>query len=198
MARKTRTLDKEMRHALSKAQCYELMDYLMVQFSDAEDYHYNYYFDTSDGALAKQDITLRQRTIRKGNDFRYIFTLKIPTYEPETYLEYNQELTEKEMRRLVYNNLLPEGEIKDLSSIHGGNVKNVNLIRVNRVNATYKDIKVFFDRISHRGQTFYEIGTNIESDDWASSSKKAQEFQELLESFNIEYKQTERRSKRFR
>lgn len=198
MTRKTRTLDKEMRHALSKAQCYELMDYLMVQFSDAEDYHYNYYFDTTDGALAKQDITLRQRTIRKGHDFRYVFTLKIPTYEPDTYLEYNQELSEKEMRRLVYNNILPEGEIKDLSSIHGGNVKNVNLIRVNRVTAPYKDLEVFFDRISHRGKTFYEIGTNIESDDWATSTEKAQEFKALLKDFGIEYKQTDRRSRRFR
>ncbi len=198
MANYTRTLDKEMRHELSKAQCYELMDYLMVQFSDAQDFHYNYYFDTSDGALAKQDITLRQRTIRKDNAFKYIFTLKIPTYEPETYLEYSQKLSERQMRRLVYNNIMPEGEIKDLSSIHGGNVKNVNLIRVSRVTAPYKDLEVFFDRISHRGKTFYEIGTNIESDDWATSTEKAQEFKELLESFGIQYKQTERRSKRFR
>ncbi|MFW5913687.1 MAG: CYTH domain-containing protein [Bacillota bacterium] len=198
MAKKTRTLDKEMRHQLSKAQCYELMDYLMVHFSDTQDYHYNYYFDTSDGALAKQDITLRQRTIRKGNDFKYVFTLKIPTYEPDTYVEYNQPLSEKEMRRLVYNNVLPEGEIKDLSSIHGGNVKNVNLIRVSRVTATYKDLNVFFDKISHRGKTFYEVGTNIESDDWASSSDKAQEFKELLGKFGIEYKQANRRSRRFR
>ncbi|MFP4078616.1 MAG: CYTH domain-containing protein [Candidatus Izemoplasmataceae bacterium] len=198
MAKKTRTLDKEMRHQLSKAQCYELMDYLMVHFSDTEDYHYNYYFDTSDGALAKQDITLRQRTIRKGKDFKYVFTLKIPTYEPDTYVEYNQPLSEKEMRRLVYNNVLPEGEIKDLSSIHGGNVKNVNLIRVSRVVATYKDLNVFFDKISHRGKTFYEIGTNIESDDWASSSDKVQEFKELLKKFDIEYKRADRRSRRFR
>ncbi|MGM0436467.1 MAG: hypothetical protein ACQEQA_05385, partial [Bacillota bacterium] len=91
-----------------------------------------------------------------------------------------------------------EGEIKDLSSIHGGNVKNFNLIRVSRVTAPYKDIEVFFDRISHRGKTFYEIGTNIESDDWASSAEKAQEFTELLAKFDIEYKQAERRSKRFR
>ncbi len=198
MAKKTRTLDKEMRHALSKAQCYEIMDYLMVQFSDTTDYHYNYYFDTYEGALTKQDITLRQRTIRKGNDFHYVLTLKIPTIDKDTFLEYNQSLSERQMRRLVYNNILPEGEIKDLSSIHGGNVKNFNLIRVSRVSAPYKDLEVFFDRISHRGKTFYEIGTNIESDDWASSTEKAQEFKELLSTFGIEYKQAERRSKRFR
>jgi|AntRauTorcE11898_2_1112593.scaffolds.fasta_scaffold00018_43 uncharacterized protein YjbK len=198
MVKKTRALDKEMRHTLSKAQCYEIMDYLMVHFSDSTDYHYNYYFDTYEFALSKQDITLRQRTIRKGNDFSYVFTLKIPTIDMDTFLEYNQSLNEKQMRRLIYNNILPEGEIKDLSSIHGGNVKNVNLIRVSRVRAVYKDIEVFFDRISHRGKNFYEIGTNIESDDWVTSREKAQEFTELLARFAIVYQQAKRRSLRFK
>jgi uncharacterized protein YjbK len=127
-----------------------------------------------------------------------VFTLKIPTIDMDTFLEYNQSLNEKQMRRLIYNNILPEGEIKDLSSIHGGNVKNVNLIRVSRVRAVYKDIEVFFDRISHRGKNFYEIGTNIESDDWVTSREKAQEFTELLARFAIVYQQAKRRSLRFK
>ncbi len=199
MARKTRKLDRELRHELSKAQCHEIMDYLMVQFEDTKDIHFNYYFDTPEYSLAERDITLRLRTVRKENAVSYHLTLKIPTIDPNTYLEYSQTLSEKQMRLLVYNNQLPEGEIKDLNSIHGGHVKNVNMIRVNRITAPYQEIDIFFDKISHRGKTYYEIGTRIDS----TLSKQAKEthmsrFTNLLASYNIKFSQAKRRSKKYR
>ncbi len=197
MVQKKRVLDKELRHELTKEECHEIMDYLMVQFSDSKDIHFNYYFDTPDGALAERDITLRMRTIRKENHTSYHLTLKVPTIDEATYLEYHQRLTEREMRRMVYNNELPEGEIKDLDSIHGGNVRNVNMIRVNRVYAKYLDFHVYFDKISHRGRTYYEIGTRIDSS-LVSKDKQSQAFKDLLASFGITFKQTDRRSRKFR
>ncbi len=198
MAKKTRVLDRELRHELSKQQCHAIMDYLMVQFADRQDYHYNYYFDTPDGALEKNDVTLRLRTIRKENHISYHLTLKVPTIEEETYLEYHQRLNEKQMRVLVYNNQLPQGEIKDLNSIHGGNVQNVNVIRVNRVWGIYKDIDVYFDKISHSGTTYYEVGTRINPSGNLSETDKTKEFTELLATFNIEFDQARRRSKKYR
>ncbi len=198
MPKRTRMIDKELRHALSKAQCHEIMDYLMVQFTDKKDYHYNYYFDTPEYSLADRDITLRERTIRKEGHISYHLTLKIPTVDENTYLEYHQRLSEKEMRLLLYNNKLPAGEIGELTSIHGGNVQNVNMIRVNRVQAIYKDIEIFFDKISHRGKTFYEIGTRIDHSGEMTKEEKSDQFKELLDAFNIEFKQAKRRSKKYR
>ncbi len=199
MARKKHTLDRELRHELSKAQCHELMDYLMVQFVDTKDIHFNYYFDTPEYSLAERDITFRLRTIRKENAVSYQLTLKIPTIDLDTYLEYNQSLSEKQMRLLVYNNQLPDGEIKDLNSIHGGHVKNVNMIRVNRVTATYRDIEVYFDKISHRGKTYYEVGTRIDSTlDKQTKEKHMAIFKDLLASYNIKFSQAKRRSKKYR
>ena len=198
MPKRTRVIDKELRHELSKEQCYEMMDYLMAQFSDKTDIHYNYYFDTPDRSLAKRNITLRERTIRKDGHISYHLTLKIPTIDEDTYLEYHQRLSEKEMRLLVYNDKLPEGEIKELDSIHGGDVRNVNMIRVNRADATYKDIAVFFDKISHRGKTFYEIGARIDDSGETSRDEKSEQFVELLNTFGIDFHQAKRRSVKFR
>ncbi len=198
MARKKRTLDKEVRMELTKENCHAIMDYLMVQFTDKQDYHYNYYFDTPERSLEKNDVTLRLRTIRKEGHISYHLTLRVPTIEEETYLEYYQRLSEKQMRLLVYNNKLPDGDIKDLNSVHGGNVQNVNVIRVNRVWAPYKDIDVYFDKISHRGKTHYEVGTKIDSSQTVSGDEKLNEFKELLSTFGIDFKQAKRRSKKFR
>ncbi len=198
MVQEKRILDKELRHELSKKECYAIMDYLMAHFSDRKDYHYNYYFDTEDRKLSNRDITLRLRTIVKDNDISYHLTLKIPTIDNDTYLEYNQRLDEKEMRLLAYNNQLPQGEIAELTSIHGGHVQLYNVIKVNRVFALYLDLSVFFDRISHRGNTYYEIGTRIDQVKNDKSKEKIAHFKELLSKFDIEFKQEPRRSKKYR
>ncbi len=198
MPKRTRAIDTELRHALTKAQCYEIMDYLQVQFSDKTDIHYNYYFDTPKGELADRYITLRERTVRKDGHISYHLTLKIPTIDEETFLEYHQRLSEKEMRLLVYNDKLPNGEIKDLDSIHGGDIRNVNMIRVNRVSAMFKGIEVFFDKISHRGKTFYEIGAKINQDGEIGAEEKEAMFIELLAIFNIGFTPAKRRSVKYR
>ena len=197
MVQEKRILDQELRQELTKTQCHAMMDYLMVQFSDKKDFHYNYYFDTPDGSLGKRDITLRLRTILKDESISYHLTLKIPTIDSDTYLEYNQRLDERSMRLLAYNNKLPQGEIAELTSIHGGDVKLVNMIKVNRVFALFLDQKVFFDRISHQGQTYYEVGSRIDRS-LASDDSKITNFKTLLSKFGIQFEQAERRSKKFR
>jgi len=194
----TNTLDKEYRHALSKQETKEMMDFLMVEFGDGKDYHYNYYFETyGKNKLADRNITLRLRTIVKDNSISYILTLKIPAIDDNTFLEYTQKISEKDMRRLVYNNHLPEGEIKDLNSIHGGHIEKTKMIRTNRVYAEYKDIKVFFDQISHRGKNHYEVGVNIDSRPNITTETKVAQFEELLKEFGHTFKQAERRSVKF-
>ncbi len=198
MVDRKRILDRELRHALTKEDCYTIMDYLMVEFSDRKDYHYNYYFDTPDGSLSKRDTTLRLRTVVKDRDISYHLTLKVSTIDEDTHLEYHQRLDEKEMRLLAYNNILPQGEIAELTSIHGGKVQLVNVIKVNRVFAMYLDQQVFFDRISHRGKTYYEIGTRIDQSKNGETERLISQFKELLKKFDITFKQADRRSEKFK
>ena len=198
MVEKRRVLDRELRHTLTEETCHAIMDYLMVEFTDKRDHHYNYYFDTPDRSLSKNNVTLRLRTIVKGHDISYHFTLKVPTIDEDTFLEYHDRLDEKEMRLLAYNNKIPHGEIAELTSIHGGKVELVNMIKVNRVFGMYLDQKIFFDRISHRGKTHYEIGTKIDQSQNGDTERKIKEFKELLQKFDILFKQAERRSIKFR
>lgn len=198
MVQEKRILDKELRQEVSKEKCHEIMDYLMVHFTDKKDYHYNYYFDTKKNDLSKRNVTLRLRTIVKDTDISYHLTLKIPTIDSDTFLEYNERLDEKDMRLLAYNNKLPEGEIIELTSIHGGEVMLVNMIKVNRTIALYQDMKIFFDRISHRGKTYYEIGARIDKSKGKSTDESMKKFVGLLEKFEVTFKQADRRSIRYR
>ena len=198
MVQEKRILDKELRQEVSKQKCHEIMDYLMVHFTDKKDYHYNYYFDTKNNDLSKRNVTLRLRTIVKDIDISYHLTLKVPTIDSDTYLEYNERLDEKDMRLLAYNNKLPEGEIAELTSIHGGEVKLVNMIKVNRTIALYQDMKIFFDRISHRGETYYEVGVRIDQSKGKSPKEAMTKFIGLLEKFDITFEHAKRRSIRFR
>ena len=192
------TVDTELRHALDKTKAQAMMDDLMVSFSRGQNYHYNYYFDTEDNSLFDRNITLRCRTIIDEDTKQSFLTLKIPSSEAQTYMEHTQELTDTEMRELVYSNILPYGEIKDLTAIHGGQVFKKETIRVSRVIASYLDIDIFFDKITVRGIPHYEIGTKISSGPLAKTQEKKQSFIEYLKTFGEEFTPAPRRSYTYR
>ncbi|TVP94584.1 MAG: CYTH domain-containing protein [Acholeplasmatales bacterium] len=196
MPAKKRKLGTELRQELSRQECLSLMDYLMVQFNDKKDYHYNYYFDTPNEDLAARNTTLRLRTIVKEKTIFYELTLKIPTIDENVYLEYHQNLEEVDFRRLAYENKLPKGEIAELTSVHGGNVILKNMIRVNRVAALYQQKKLYFDRISHKGNIHYELVYTIDTSKKDEYQKNVNLLKSLLKKFNIQYEQAERRSVR--
>jgi len=192
------TVDTELRHALDKTKAQAMMDDLMVSFSRGQNYHYNYYFDTEDDSLFERNITLRCRTIIDGDTKQSFLTLKIPSSEAQTYMEQTQELTDTEMRELVYSNILPYGEIKDLTAIHGGKVFKKETIRVSRVTALYLDINIFFDKITVRGIPHYEVGTKISAGPNQEISSKKQVFIDYLKSFGEDFTPAPRRSYTYR
>ena len=192
------TVDTELRHALDKTKAQAMMDDLMVSFSRGQNYHYNYYFDTEDNSLFDRNITLRCRTIIDEDTKQSFLTLKIPSSEAQTYMEHTQELTDTEMRELVYSNILPYGEIKDLTAIHGGQVFKKETIRVSRVIASYLDIDIFFDKITVRGIPHYEIGTKISAGPLTKTQEKKQSFIEYLKTFGEEFTPAPRRSYTYR
>lgn len=188
------SVDKELRHAISKTKAQAMMDELMVSFSMGQNYHYNYYFDTSANDLFKRDIMLRCRTILDNGQKTSALTLKIPSPEASIYLEYHQNLSDNAMEKMVYHNVLPDGEIKDLTAIHGGEVFKRQTIRVSRIYATYKDLDLYFDKITVRGIPSYEIGAKIPSGPFDASSPKQALFFEFLGLFDETYQKAPRRS----
>lgn len=188
------SVDKELRHILSKTKAQAMMDELMVSFSMGQNYHYNYYFDTQENDLFKKDIMLRCRTILENGEKTSILSLKIPSLEEHTFLEYHQTLTDEEMEKMVYHNMLPYGEIKELTAIHGGIVFKRQTIRVSRVYAHYKDLALYFDKITIRGIPSYEIGAKIPSGPFDTTTAKVQIFYDFLNDFEETYTQAPRRS----
>lgn len=191
-------VDIELRHALDKTTMHAMMDDLMVSFSSGQNYHYNYYFDTEDDQMYHRETILRCRTIIEGAKKQSFLTLKIASPEEDAFVEYTQELTDKEMKEMVYSNILPFGEIKDLTAIHTGHVVKKQTIRVSRVMAPYKDLYLFFDKITVRGIPHYEIGTKISAGPGQDSHAKKTQFFDLLKSFGQTYTQAPRRSDTFR
>ena len=156
-------LGKELRHELTLKQCQSIMRDLGVAFDETQDEHFNYYFETPQKDLKKRHITLRLRTAIKARETTHTLTLKIPSIETHSFLEYHQNVSEKEKKALVDHHRLPEGEIKDLTAIHGGVVEKVRVIHTLRAYAHVQDMALFFDLITHRGGTFYEIGLKVDS-----------------------------------
>ena len=191
------TVDTELRHVCDKTTMQAMMDELMVSFNRGQNYHYNHYFDTEDESLLKRNITLRCRVIIEGDLKKNIFTLKIPSGEFETFVEYTQPLSDDQMQRLVYQNQIPDGEIKDLTAIHGGNVIKKQLIRVSRVFAPYQSLTLFFDKINVQGQTYYEMGTKLSVSPTEDLHDQKEVFYQFLKQFKQVYHPAERRSYRF-
>lgn len=191
------TVDTELRISLDKTTLQAMMDELMVSFNRGQNYHYNHYFDTKDESLLRRNITLRCRVIIDGDLKKNSLTLKIPSGEFETFVEYHQPLSDEQMQALIYQNELPEGEIKDLTAIHGGHVLKKQLIRVSRVLAAYQSLTLFFDKINVQGETYYEMGTRLNVTPSQDLHDLKEIFYQFLKQFNQTYLPAEKRSYRF-
>jgi uncharacterized protein YjbK len=101
------------------------------------------------------------------------------------------------MQTLIYQNELPEGEIKDLTAIHGGHVLKKQLIRVSRVLAAYQSLTLFFDKINVQGETYYEMGTRLNVTPTQDLHDLKEIFYQFLKQFNQTYLPAEKRSYRF-
>ena len=69
----------------------------------------NYYIDSEDWDLKNNDIALRIRYVQTQK--RYVLTLKTPM--SEGLLEKNQELKTSDAKKMIDENIFPEGEVKD-------------------------------------------------------------------------------------
>jgi uncharacterized protein YjbK len=190
-------LGKELKHELTLNHCQTLMRDLGVAFDETQDEHFNYYFETPHRDLRKRGITLRLRTAIKQKKTTHTLTLKIPSIETHSFLEYHQTVSEAQKKALVDEHRLPEGEIKDLTAIHGGVIEKIKVIHTLRAYAHSDDMALFFDSITHKGESFCEIGIKVDSLPGVVTQTLVDRFFAYLNHYDLTYTPAPRWSERF-
>ena len=139
----------------------------------------NHYFDTKDGKLIKEQTVLRIR--EKCNNFKLTKKTRGEVGADETHLF----ITKDEAQKLIANGF--NAEIIGIPF----EVSKVAELTTFRASAPYKDGTIFFDKSEYYGNTDYEI--EYEVDDVVEGKK---DFIDFLDSHNIVYKESIRKSKR--
>jgi uncharacterized protein YjbK len=141
----------------------------------------NYYFDTKDLELNKNDIVLR---IRKKGD-RFKVTLK--KQGEKGAFENHVFLTKEQAEEMIKNGFNTKDYFKDLDY----DVTFKASLDNYRVSTPYLNGKLFLDRCDYHEKTEYEI--EFEVDNYEEGEI---EFFELLKQFDVTFVKTKRKSER--
>ena len=139
----------------------------------------NFYFDTDDLDLMNEKTVLRIR--KKGNNYKLTKKTRAEVGADETHQLISKEKAE---------NLLANGFDANIMGLPYF-VHNIAQLTTHRASAPYKNGTIFFDKSVYYGHVDYEI--EYEVDD---VKEGAVEFKNFLDSHNIEFKESIRKSKR--
>lgn len=139
----------------------------------------NHYFDTPDTDLIKDKTVLRIR--QKGNNYKLTKKTRAMVGADETHIFLSKKIAIE---------MLENGFDAKIIGIPY-NVKKVAELTTYRASSHYKNGIIFFDRSEYYGNVDYEIEYEV---DEINQGKK--DFKEFLDSHNIEYKESIRKSKR--
>ena len=168
--------DVEFKSLLTETEYNKLLDF----FGDMKsDFQTNHYFDTENTDLIQEQTVLRIR--QKCNNYKLTKKTRALVGADETHIFLSKEKAE-EMLKSGFD-----------ASIIGlpYQVSKVAELTTYRASSHYKNGKIFFDRSEYYGQIDYEIEYEV---DEINQGKK--DFKEFLDSHNIEYKESIRKSKR--
>ncbi len=141
----------------------------------------NFYFDTPDLKLFKNNIVLRIR--QKGENFK--LTKKERGEGANEACESHVFLNEEKALDFLKNGF--DANIIELNY----QVNNICELTTYRAKTTFKDGILFFDKSEYYGKTDYEIEFEVDS---IEQGKK--DFIQFLEEHNIKYDEPERKSTR--
>lgn len=139
----------------------------------------NHYFDTEDAKLISEQTVLRIR--QKGNSYKLTKKTRAQIGADETHILLSKEKAEE----MMINGF--DARIIDLPY----KVNKIAELTTYRASCPYKDGILFFDKSVYYDQIDYEI--EYEVNDVETGIK---DFEQFLESHNIEYKESIRKSKR--
>ncbi len=141
----------------------------------------NYYIDSKDSSLKKNDVALRIRE-KKGD---YVLTMKTPL--SEGLLEKNQSLKVKEALEMINLNKFPEGEVKEfLEILDIDTSKLVVLAKLttlrNEIENSAEDEIISLDENTYGNKVDYEL--EVDKSGMALAQKKVEE---ILKPLGIKY-----------
>ncbi|MDE7161765.1 MAG: CYTH domain-containing protein [Anaeroplasmataceae bacterium] len=139
----------------------------------------NHYFDTEDTKLMEEQTVLRIR--QKGNNFKLTKKTRSKVGADETHIF----ITKEKALEMLDNGF--DANIIGLPY----QVKKIAELTTYRASCPYKDGTIFFDRSEYYGNVDYEIEYEVDE-----IKQGLKDFKEFLKYYNIEYKESIRKSKR--
>ena len=167
----------EFKTLITKEQYYSLLNEFNLSnniFSQT-----NHYFDTENTDLIQEQTVLRIR--QKCNNYKLTKKTRALVGADETHIFLSKEKAEE---------MLKNGFDASIIGLPY-QVSKVAELTTYRASSHYKNGKIFFDRSEYYGKVDYEIEYEV---DEINQGKK--DFKEFLDSHNIEYKESIRKSKR--
>ena len=171
-------IEIEAKVILSRQDYKKVFDTLKTKITDTHT-QTNFYIDSQDRVLKKNDIALRIREYNRT----YVLTCKTPL--SEGLLEKNQELSEKVALEMINLNRFPSGGIQDFLELLDIDVSNLEVLAsltTRRNELTIDSSKISLDENTYGNKVDYEI----EVED--SAMKLAEDrIEEILKPLGITY-----------
>ena len=167
----------EFKTLITKEQYYNLLDEFNLTnniFSQI-----NHYFDTENTDLIQEQTVLRIR--QKGNNYKLTKKTRALVGADETHIFLSKEKAQE---------MLETGFDANIIGLPY-KVTKVAELTTYRASSHFRNGKIFFDRSEYYGKFDYEIEYEV---DEVNQGKK--DFKDFLDSHNIEYKESIRKSKR--
>ncbi len=181
-------IEIEFKNLLTKEEFSRLISHFSIK-EDTFITQKNHYFDTPQFDLKEKKSALR---IREKND-EFIFTLKTPL--EKNLLETNQLLTRQESDKLLKEQLLPEGEVKNSLLKLGVSInflQHFGTLTTSRAEVDYKDGLLVFDVSSYLNKVDYELEYEVKNRNTGEEI-----FLDLLKELKIPVRNTDNKVKRF-
>ena len=171
-------IEIEAKVILSRQDYKKVVDTLKTKITDTHT-QTNFYIDSQDRVLKKNDIALRIREYNRT----YVLTCKTPL--SEGLLEKNQELSEKVALEMINLNRFPSGGIQDFLELLDIDVSNLEVLAsltTRRNELSIDSSKISLDENTYGNKVDYEI----EVED--SAMKLAEDrIEEILKPLGITY-----------
>ena len=167
----------EIKTLITKEQYYQLLE--EFNLSNNIFTQINHYFDTENTDLIQEQTVLRIR--QKGNNFKLTKKTRALVGADETHIFLSKEKALE---------MLEKGFDANVIGIPY-KVSKVAELTTYRASSHYKNGKIFFDRSEYYGHVDYEIEYEVDE-----INQGIKDFKNFLDSHNIEYKESIRKSKR--
>lgn len=180
----TKELEFESRALLNESQYKEITKYFLDNFPNNHKKFdiYNDYFETDNKDLFRNKLMLRVRRLES----QYDFTLKVPLKDSSGDTEHHQYLDETTYKKLLNNNVFPDGEIKNIISsfnISISQIKYKKSLHCDRLEFYIDDFIIVLDKNNYGDIMDFNI--EIES---TSLGKSVNKNLELSKMFSYEFK----------